>query len=348
VYRLWKLRITWLFFTSLLLLYGYMWLRYCFIFTLCLTPFLSTAQIGTFQDMGSGAQQPIISISPSFPGPGQPFTATIEDYSGALFGSETTWTYDGVLVEGAANQRAEELMAGAAGSNQPLRVDIGSPNGSSKTVTKSINPLYIDIIIEPQTRVPDWYAGRALPSLGSQINATALLHNGTQFLNANQIVYTWQVDQNVLENGSIRGGNKVSFETPRGSAPTIILTVADLQGTTLAKRAVRMTSVQPDIEYYEKHSLYGMRTRPLQSNAALIGNVLTLQAEPFNLDARVYNRPDIAQWEINSIETSNGIANPYEITLSRSGVGGRTVLNFHVRSLSEVLQGAEDNVVVNF
>jgi len=325
-----------------------MWYRYCLLFLLVLLPAVSTAQVGTFQSLTTSNQAPSIALSPSFPGPGQPFTASITDYSGSLFGSEITWTYAGEVVDTFANQRSAELLAGTAGSNATIQANLRTPQGTTEIITRTVNPIYIDIIIEPQTRVPDWYHGRSLPSYTSQVNATALLHNGTNFLDSNQIVYTWTVDQQTLENGSIRGGNKMSFTTPRGSAPVLTVNAADLQGNTLARRAVRMTSVQPDMEYYEKHSLYGMRKRPLQSNSALIGNVLTLQAEPFNLDTRVYNRPDIAQWEINNVETSNGVANPYEITLSRAGIGGRTVLNFHVRSLSEILQGTEDSVVVNF
>ena len=325
-----------------------MWYRYCFIFLFICLPAVSTAQVGTFQSLTSNNTEPSIALNPSFPSPGQPFTASIEDYSGSLFGSEITWTYAGEVIGEFSNQRSADLVAGAAGSNLSIQATLRTPQGTVETITRTINPIYIDIIIEPQTRVPDWYEGRALPSYTSQVNATALLHNGTNFLNSNQIVYTWTLDQQTLENGAVRGGNKMSFETPRGSAPVLIVNVADLQGNTLARRAVRMTSAQPDLEYYEKHTLYGMRTRPLQSNSTLAGNILTLQAEPFNLDSRVYNRPDIAQWKVNNIETDNGVSNPYEITLSRAGIGGRTVLNFHVRSLSAILQGAEDSVAVNF
>ncbi len=325
-----------------------MWYRYCLLFLLTILPAVSLAQVGNFQSLTSNNREASITLSPSFPGPGEPFTASIDDYSGSLFGSEITWTYAGEVVEVFSNQRTAELVAGAAGSNATIVATLQTPQGTTQTITRTINPIYIDIIIEPQTRVPDWYEGRALPSYTSQVNATALLHNGTNFLNSNQLVYTWTVDQQTLENGAIRGGNKMSFETPRGSAPVLIVNVADLQGNTLARRAVRMTSVQPELAFYEKHSLYGIKNRPLQSNTSLVGNVLTLQAEPFNLDTRVFNRPDIAQWEINKIETDNGVLNPYEITLSRAGIGGRTVLNFHVRSLSEILQGVEDSVVVNF
>ena len=325
-----------------------MWQRFCFVITLIALPLASQAQLGTFQSFTESAQEPAITLEPSFPSPGKPFTATIQDYSGGLFGSEILWRYNGALVDEATNQRAADLVAGAAGERATIEATVRTAQGDVRTITQSLTPIYIDIIIEPQTRVPDWYWGRSLPSFTSQINATALLHNGSDFLNSNEVVYTWTIGQETIENGPIRGGNKVSFETPRGNDPVLVVSAADLRGNTLARRAVRMTSVQPELAFYEKHSLYGMRTKPTQSNTSIVGNIITLQAEPFNLDTRVYNNPDVAQWEINSVTTDNGVPNPYEITLSRAGTGGRTGINFHVRSLEQILQGAEDNVVMNF
>jgi hypothetical protein len=240
------------------------------------------------------------------------------------------------------------ITAGAAGTSQTLTALLQTPNNQEQTVSVTINPIYLDLIVEPQTRVPDWYQGRALPSYSSQINATALLHNGTTFLDPASVVYTWRIDRDPIEGGAIRGGNKVSFLTPRGRGPVLFVTAANIQGKTIASRAILLRTVLPEMLYYEKHSLYGQSTLPIKSAAALIGNVLTLQAEPFFLDTRVYNQPDIAQWEINSIATDNGASNPYEITLSRAGTNGRTMVNFHVRSLREVLQGVEASVTVNF
>lgn len=325
-----------------------MWPRYYFILLLVCLPFTTFAQVGTFQGANSGGQPPSIELSPSFPGPGESFTATIKDFGGTLFGSQITWTYNGEVVEASNNQRSADLTAGAAGSDNVVQVTLNTPQGTVETISQTIRPIYIDIIFEPQTRVPDWYTGRALPSTGSQVNATTLVHNGTDFIAADNLVYSWQVDQKFLEGGPIRGGNKVSFETPNGSTPIVVVTVADTRGNTIARRGMVMTNVKPDIAYYEKHSLFGLRKLPLQSTTAIIGNILTIQAEPFNLDTRVYNQPDVAQWEINSRETNNGVPNPYEITLTRAGVSGSTILNFHVRSLQTILQGAEASIRVNF
>jgi len=325
-----------------------MWYRYvCLVVLVCL-PSVSAAQMGGLDGLTAGNQEPTITLDPLFPSPGQSFTATVQDFSRTVFGSEITWSYNGTVIEEGSNQRSVELVAPAAGGNYELTAQLVTPVGLVQLVTTTINPIFIDIIIEPQTRVPDWYSGRALPSYASQINATILLHDGTDFLDPNQHVYTWRINQQAIEGGALRGGHKVSFATPRGSTPVLVVSVNDTRGTAIASRAITMPSLFPELFFYEKHSLYGVRNIPLQPDVAVVGGVLNLQAEPYFLDTRVYNRPDIAAWEINSVSTDTGSSNPYEITLSRVGSGGRTLLQFHVRSLQEVLQGVEEQIMISF
>ena len=346
MYKLWKVRITWLFWLIILLLYGYMRLRVLLLALVILFPSaVVTAQFDAAQF--GGTPQITITLDPTHPSPGDLVTASIDDYAGGVYGSEITWRYDGSVVESAANQRQIQFVASTAGSNTVVEATLQRPQGGAETLRAAVNPVYMDIIIEPQTRVPDWYIGRSLPSLGSQINATVLLNNGS-FIDPQSLVYTWRINNKVIEGGPIRGGNQVAFPTPRGASVVVSVTATTPAGDTVAKRAVSVNIVLPELGFYEKHALYGMRYFPLTNSTPLVGSILTLQAEPFFLDTRVYNRPDVAEWEINSTRTDNSNDNPYEITLRSSGGNSRTDVNFHVRSLQEVLQGSEENITLNF
>lgn len=288
-----------------------------------------------------------ITLDPTHPSPGELVTASLNDYAGGVYGSEITWRYDGEVVAGAANQRQIQFIAGEAGSDTFVEATLSVPQGAAQTLRTLVSPVYMDIIIEPQTRVPDWYIGRSLPSLGSQINATVLLNDGT-FVDPQNVVYTWKINNKVIEGGPIRGGNRVAFPTPRGAGVVVSVTATTPSGNTIASRAISVNIVLPELAFYEKHTLYGMQFTPLTSNTSLIGSILTLQAEPFFLDTRVYNDPDVAEWEIDGVRTPNGTTNPYEITLRRSGTDGRTLVNFHVRSLQEVLQGSKESIAISF
>lgn len=329
----------------ILLEYGYMRSLVLLAAFIILLPSVAVAQF----DMSAlgGTPQIAITLSPTHPSPGDVVTASLDDYAGGMFGAQINWRYAGAPIPSATNQRQVQFVAGDAGSDTPIEVTLTRTQGDTQTLRQVISPVFMDIIIEPQTRVPDWYSGRALPSLGSQVNATVLLNDGS-FIDPQSVVYTWRMNQRVLEGGSIRAGNQVAFPTPRGSSVVLSVTAADLSGNTIASRAVRVNIVQPELGFYEKHALYGMQAIPTISGATLIGSVVTLQAEPFFLDTRVYNRPDVAEWEINSVRTPNGTNNPYEITLQRTRSDGRTNVNFHVRSLQEILQGSEEAITLNF
>ena len=151
---------------------------------------LSPSAVVTAQfDAAQFGETPQVSITlnPSNPNPGDLVTASIDDYAGGVYGSEITWRYNGEVVPSAVNQRQIQFVAGAAGTDTAVEATLSLPIGGTQTLQEIVSPVYMDIIIEPQTRVPDWYAGRALPSLGSQINATVLLNDGS-FIDPQNVV----------------------------------------------------------------------------------------------------------------------------------------------------------------
>jgi len=314
------------------------------IFTLLVAlilPGVSAAQVGL-------QPQNDIIITPTHPLPGQEFTATIDDYAGGLFGSQITWYYNGEVVPDSINQRSITLTAIDLGQQGIIEAVFLTPSGLEQSLTKVIRPVYVDLIIEPQTRVPGWYEGRALPSYGSQVNATVLVSDGT-IIDPQTLIYTWNINNQVLEGGPVRGQHKTSFLTPRGGEMLVSVSVSSVTGATLATRAQAIPIVQPKLTFYERHSLYGLSHIPVASTLNLIGGgATTLQAEPFYLDTRVYNNPDIIEWQIDGIDINNGSSNPYQITVQPTGISRSSRVNLHVRSLETLLQGAEKSVTVSF
>lgn len=320
-------------------------MRKLFIFTFLISGFLVNT---AFAQIGSSIINPELNIElqPEFPRPGEVVTATLNDYSGGTYGSNVSWVLDGQVVTEASNQRSTQFTAGAVGVNQKIEVVLSKPQGGKEVLERTVKPVYLDIVIEPQTRVPNFYLGRSLPSIGSIVNATALVSTDT-FMDSD-LVYTWRLNQTVLNGGPIRGLNQVSFTTPRGSEMVLYLQVTDTKGNVIVKRAVSIPSVEPTLKFYEVNQLFGTSHRPIVDSLALIGNSVTVQAEPFNLDSRVYNNPDLSEWKINGVNSGNVGGNPYEVTLQRVGFSGYSNLQFHVRDTTQVLQGARDSIQINF
>jgi hypothetical protein len=287
-----------------------------------------------------------IELNPKFPQPGEEVTATLDDYSGGFYGSSLTWKIDGVEVPSTTNQRNIDFIAGKTGNTQVLELILSKPLGDAVVLKENINPIYLDIIIEPQTRVPDFYLGRSLPSIGSQVNIVALMGDGDG--DPSQYTYTWRVDRKVIDGGPLRGGNHVSFTMPMGKSTVLTLSVSDMSGKNIAGRSLLIPSVNPEVHFYEVNSLFGMSHKPFSASVPIIGNTVTVQAEPYYLDSLVYNNPDIAIWKVDGITSGNNASNPYQVTLQRVGETGESNLNFHVRSTKQLLQGVEAGIKINF
>ena len=282
-----------------------------------------------------------LELQPAYPSPGEVVTVTLKDLRNNDVGSEINWYLDDRAIPEAKNQREVRLNAGEVGKTQIVRVSSGGISASAQ-----IRPLYLDIIVEPQTHVPHFYQGRPLPSLGSAVNLTALLSDGSML--SNNLLYSWRVGDVVLEGGAIRGRNKISFFTPMGETIIISVQVSQIDGTMIARRSFTIPSVLPQLRFYEVNTLYGVSKKAIAGTFSLIGNSATVVASPYYLDSKVFNNPDISTWSINGSAAPATGNNPYEVTLQRTGLSGSAILNFHVRSTDIILQGARGSITTQF
>lgn len=287
-----------------------------------------------------------ISFNPKFPQPGERVIASINDYSTKYYGASINWTINGEIVPEALNSRKVEFVANFDGEPQTISAILTLNTGETETLQETISPDYLDIIVEPQTHVPDFYQGRSLPSYGSQVNATALLDGYNN--RTNSLVYTWRINREVIDGGPLRGGNKVSFNMPRGSFSTLSVEVADINGQIISSRSTLIPAVSPELSFYEDNPLFGISKKTLNGDYTFLGNSLTIQAVPYYLDIKTYNNPGVSEWNLNRSRSVIQTEEPYKITLQRSAASGTSNLNFHVRSLDQLLQGVEASIDLKF
>lgn len=286
-----------------------------------------------------------IETNPEFPRPGETVQLSLNDYGSNAFGSEILWYINGEPVSASQNQRKAEMVAGTAGVTQEIEVELRSPAGGVIRLNRSITPVFLDIIIEPQTHVPDFYLGRALPSFGSRINATALVNGGA--IDPKSLLYTWRINRTVVDGGTLRGGYKVDFTAPQGDYFTLSLEVMRPSGEVVARRAYDVASVKPTVEFYEYSDLFGLS--PLAITTAYIPTkpTNTLQATPYNLAIQTYNDPDILEWRVDSQVVSAG-TNPYQLTFARQFTSGKSQVDFHVRNRTQLLQGVKGGLTISY
>ncbi|MFM2423776.1 MAG: hypothetical protein RLZZ70_163 [Candidatus Parcubacteria bacterium] len=307
------------------------WVRTLFV-CLLLCPLFSGAQISD-----SLPGNLTIKLNPAYPAPGEQVTATLDDYSLGLTGASITWTFNNQKITSTDNERSVVFVAGAVGTTDTLMVEVRANNNSPLSATTRITPIYTDIIIEPQTFVPQFYAGRALPTHESIVRATALVSNGKGVINPSEYTYVWKLEGSVLGGGGKKGGFQTFYEVPLGRDHVLSLDVLDAQGQTITKRVVAVKAGQVDVRLYEASPLYGLSSRSLSGTVPFIGNTLTLRAMPFNLDLRANASNLLREWRINNTLSNTTAGDPYEITLERTGLGLATV-NFKIHHREALLQ----------
>jgi hypothetical protein len=304
-------------------------------------PLFSYAQFGTGALSGSSPQ---IKLDPAFPEPREEVTVSLENFLSSYYTADIQWLYAGNEVPDSANQREITLTAGELGSNQTITANILKADGTQETIRHTIAPVYLDIVVEPQTHVPDFYKGRALPSVGGIVNLISIL-NGTNEGSEN-LIYTWRVNNEVVNGAGARGQYRASFVSSLDTQTVVSLDVTRLNGERVAKRSFILTNVRPTITFYEIHPLYGLSQLPLE-RLLFSGNTATIQAEPYYLDSRIYNTPDIADWNIDGFEIERR-QNPYQITLQRVSTNGNSTADFQVQSTTNLLQGAKESLSITY
>jgi hypothetical protein len=133
---------------------------------------------------------------------------------------------------------------------------------------------------------------------------------------------------------------------PQDSYSVLSVTVAKLDGTVIAKRAIALPSVTPKLLFYEVSTLYGVIETAVKEPFPFLANSLNLRAEPYYLDSAVFNNPSLAQWYIDNNVAQSG-PNPYDITLEKTGDIKKAEITFRVQSTTKLLQGAGSSLILD-
>jgi hypothetical protein len=288
-----------------------------------------------------GRIQPELNLTPTFPEPGVPVTIAITNLIGDRAGASIRWEVNGESFPNLNNSREIEVTAPDLGEETVVAATLTLGTGRVERISTSIVPNYLDVIIEPQTHVPSFYTGRARPTVGSTVNVTALLFGITE--SPEDLVYTWRVNGQAIDGGSVRGGFKTNFRMPADFEVVLSLDVSTPSGRVLARTSEVLIGAEPELHFYENHTLYGLSSISLD-NRFLNESTMTVVASPYYLDSLIYNDPDIIEWEIDGRDVATPVNNPYEITVSANDSVGSSQVSFRVQSTTRFLQFARNSI----
>lgn len=308
-------------------------------------PTIAAAQF--LPDYASGASALTVAFNPAYPAPGEVVTATLDDAAiGSAF-STITWIIDGKETPSVTNNRSFTFTAGTLGVPTVVTARLTIPGGTSLEATRSITPSYTDIIVEPQTYTPQTYAGRALPTVGSRVYATALSQGIAGPLTPESHSYFWKLNGTPIGGGAKLGAHQVVYTVPYGRNHTLSVEIFDSRGRLVARRGVNVQTTEVDLKFYEVSSLYGLGNTVVQNPMQFIGNTLTLRVAPYNLDLQSNTQNTFSEWRVNNTLVRSETSDPYELTLERTGQG-QSEVGFKIRHREALQQGGEIRTLLNF
>jgi len=315
------------------------WPHLCICLGLLLVPSISWAQLDL---PGSG---PTLSVEPRVPAPGATYTVRLNDFSSAG-GGTIDWFVDGEPASGVQNLRAISLPAGNIGEETTITVRSTSVDGGVLQTTTTVTPAALAIIVEADTSVPQWYQGRAMPSIGSPVIITAIPNDGSGDAPADY-TYTWRFNNDVANAGATAGQFQNTFTMPLGRFATVRVTVTDSDGTLVAERSIGIPPQAPELHFYEISALRGVSPLSIGANYNLIGSEVSIKAEPFYMTNNAATA-QLREWSVNGRTIENPNTDQTTITLQNGGGQGFFAVDFHIRNLQELLQGVEKGFNVRF
>ncbi|MEM9336745.1 MAG: hypothetical protein AAGA35_02745 [Patescibacteria group bacterium] len=290
-----------------------------------------------------------IELSSVSPEPNQTITASINDYAIGIVPASIRWYINGQLQTSAQNERELAFTTGPIGSVTTLSVELETVNGQVVSAGRDVRPSRIDIIMEPLTFVPDFYQGAALPSKGSAIKFTAISFTGSQNEDPTNLIYTWKVNGNLIGTGGIRGRSSIVVDDiPIRVAPDVQVTVARLSGEVIGRGKMDIPLTDPEILFYPVSTLNDITPIELASPARMLGQELTVRAQPYYLSLDTLTAPNSVEWRLDNQPLSSTLGDTYEVTLSRQGFGGSSRLQIEIQDRSNFSQRASDSFVFTY
>lgn len=199
-----------------------------------------------------------------------------------------------------------------------------------------VRALSVSLIWNTNTFVPAEYEGKALPSVGSRINAFALPEFGNE--NPENLLYTWYVDAESQVRG-VAGEQGFSFNiTKNASFISLIVEVSNQAQSLTARHGITIPIMRPAIVLTPSTELY---TVP--------GIKTYIRALPFHFHIATMNELSF-MWRFAGAEVRGVPPDPNLLTLSipEDSGGGNSYLTIEItnRSLPAEIARAETRVTI--
>ncbi len=285
-------------------------------------------------------------LNPSLPNPSETVIVSLDDYALDTTGSRINWFVDGIEQKDQVNSRSISVPLGSLGEKTTVRVTLTRNGALGLSVTRTIIPSAVDVIIEANTSVPSFYRGRALPSEMSVIRAIAIPHTGTK-TSRTAYTYKWSLGSTVLFGGPQLGKYAIETTLPRYNSYPLTVEVFDANGASVARGTAMVGTKRPELYFYEESPLRGLRERALVSPAPLVSQETTIHGALYYVDLGTTLGKESYAWSISGASVPLNAHEGSMLTVEKKG-SGIARLGLTIGSIDAGTQYAQDEIELSF
>lgn len=294
-----------------------------------------------------------IQFSPVTPDPGDTVTVSVQSSLLDIRDSDILWEVGGKKVAEGRGAASASITAGALGEATTISVTVAPQDGTSATVEAVIIPTELDLLVDSDSYAPPFYRGAPRPSAGTTLRLQTFprFKRGGVMIPAEQLIYTWRRNGEVLGNISGRGRAAAVIPVEHLFGTDSISVEARSADDRLAHvSSVSVTAQEPALELYEDHPLYGvLYHRALPNAASLAGSEVTFAAIPYFAQARnIYDPALQFAWRVNSTDIPANLKNPGELTINAENSSGIAFVELGVTHVTNFFLDAKGAWNVTF
>ena len=285
-----------------------------------------------------------ITVSPEHPSPGSSVHLTAQSTILDLSRANITWSSDGKIIATGQGKTDVDVTTGSLGQQTTIKV-VADDDSTSATGLATIIPTQIDLLFESNSYTPPFYAGRALPSAGTQLRLQAVprfIRNDGSLVPAASIIYTWRRNGAVVLAASGLGKFSATLMGPAlFSTDTIMIEARTSDNKYFGSTSIRVPSVEPSLILYEDDALFGvLYHRALPSQVSIPAIEMTFVAVPYFAQASGPEDSNLQyEWRVNSKKIPADPVKPGAITLNAASSDGIALVELFLTHVTNFFMG---------
>lgn len=287
-----------------------------------------------------------VNLNPEIPNAFQDVTMSLTSFATDLSAATISWTVNGKLALSGRGRTAYSFKTGAVGSTSTVDIQVsisGVPVINKKII---VAPLETNLLWEaPDTYVPPFYKGKAMPSSEASIKVVAMPNirtlGGTK-LKSGDFTYNWKRNYDADQDASGYGKDSYLFRTGfLNNSEKISVSLSSIKDSYTSVADISISTGAPTILFYEDSPTEGIRyENALADGFDLKNQVTAVIAEPYFFSPKDPKSADLKYaWTVNNQSIPVPVIKNH-LPIQAGSQRGRAIIGLTIESASRLFESA--------